>query len=94
MQVPVEKTGRDETLAMSFYTGEVLALPYVQPAQFEYTIRRESLLEKVTSRFAKDLARDVSPEHLALLDCGEQQSPEDVALAVRVQDTHRKALTS
>jgi hypothetical protein len=90
------ETWRDETLAIGLYTGVAETTPPLPPirlTRFEYTIRRESsLLDKVVARFGESLKQELPPEHLALLERGEEQSPEDIALAERMRDVQREAL--
>ena len=90
---PTELSGRDETLASGLYTGlAATTTPRVYLARFEYTIRRNMSLSKALDRVSAPLARELSPEHRALLERGEEQSPEDIALASRMLEVQRDAL--
>jgi hypothetical protein len=90
------ETRRDETLAIGLYTGIAGATPrypQIRFAHFEYTIqRKKSLFDEVVVRFGESLKQELPPEHLALLERGEEQSPEDIALAERMRDVQREAL--
>jgi len=79
-------TSLDETLAMGFYTGQAVWQPYLVVAPFSYTIRKKkSPLDRLASSFSNVAKHDVSPAHRALLESGETQSDEDIALAKRMQ---------
>jgi hypothetical protein len=94
MNTQPEFSGRDESLAMGLYTGmSQVTVPQILVTHFEYTIRRRGLLDDVAATFSKGLSQSLSPEHLALLERGERQSPEDLALAERMQDVQRDTLT-
>jgi len=93
MSAQTEFSGRDETLAMGLYTGMAqVTVPEIHFTHFEYTIRSHRLLDDVAATFGKGLNRALSPEHHALLGRAEEQSPEDIALAARMQDVQREAL--
>lgn len=93
MSTQPEFSGRDESLAMGLYTGIAqVTVPRIYLTNFDYTIRPRRLLDDVAATFGKGLSRTLSPEHLALLACGEEQSPEDLALAERMQDVQRDTL--
>jgi len=94
MNAPVERSGRDETLAIGLYTGMAeFTTPQIFVTRFEYTARRTSLLDDVMGTFGSSLGRELPPEHLVLLERGEEQSPEDIALATRMRDVQRDTLT-
>jgi hypothetical protein len=95
MNRETEISGRDETLASCLYTGIVESppiLPQIQVVSFEYSIRHKTLLEEVTAKFGDALTRELPPEHRALLERDEEQSPEDIALAARMREVQRDAL--
>lgn len=71
---------------MRLYTGtSQITAPQILVTHFEYTIRRRGLLDDVAATFGKGLDESLSPEHLALLERGEQQFPEDLALVECMQ---------
>ncbi|MCG3208348.1 MAG: hypothetical protein FOGNACKC_01951 [Anaerolineae bacterium] len=87
MPAQVNASGQDETLAASLYTGHIgRSFPQIHLTSFAYTIspEKKSLLEKVGSVFGKSLKFDLPPEHQALLDQNEGQSPDDIDLANRM----------
>ena len=89
-----EISGRDETLAARLYTGVAEASPFFpQIVRFEYTIHSKTLLDEVIARFGDSLTRELPAEHRALLERGEEQTPEDIALAARMRQVQRDALT-
>jgi hypothetical protein len=89
----VEYSGWDETLAASLYTSVAAATdPAIYVTHFEYSIRRQALLDGVASVFGGELCRQLSPEHRALLERGEEQLPEDIALATRMCSVQRETL--
>jgi hypothetical protein len=96
MNRETEISGRDETLASClYYTGIAESPPFLPPIRlvsFEYTIRHKILLEEVRTKFGDALTRELPPEHRALLERGEEQSPEDIALATRMREVQRDAL--
>lgn len=88
-------SGRDETLATCLYTGVAEAPPFLPPihlAHFEYTFRYKTLLDGVMAEFGDSLTRELPSEHRALVERGEEQSPEDIALAARMGEVQRDAL--
>ena len=94
MNTQPEFSGRDESLAMGLYTGMSKATaPQILVTRFEYTIRRRSLLDDVAGTFGKGLSQSLSPEHRALVESGEEQSIEDLALVEQMQDVQRDTLT-
>lgn len=84
MRQQVEGTSRDETLAMSFYSGYALPMPYIHITSFNYTISKRSPLDRFAAAFADELEKGVSAEHRALLESGERQSEHDIAVATRM----------
>ena len=87
-------SARDESLAMGLYTGVLpITGPQIRIAHFEYSFRRRGLLDAVAKAFNTSSSRPLSSEHLALLRQGEKQSPEDLALAERMQDVQRDTIT-
>jgi hypothetical protein len=94
MCAQTEISGRDETLAACLYSGAAqVTVPQVRVVDFEYTIRRPSLLAEVAVTYSPGLSRELSAEHRALLERGEEQSPEDLAVAERMIEIQRDALT-
>lgn len=93
MNAQTEFSGRDETLAIGLYTGVAqVTVPQIHVTHFEYTIRRRGLLGDVANTFGKSLSQPLSVEHRALLERGEEQLPEDIALATRMRDVQRETL--
>jgi hypothetical protein len=74
--------------------GDPRFLYEIRANVFEYSIRHKTLLEEVTAKFGDALTRELPPEHRALLERGEEQSPEDIALATRMREVQRDALTA
>ncbi len=88
-----EISGRDETLATCLYTGVAEASPFFpQIVRFEYTIHSKTLLDEVIAKVGDSLTRELPAEHRALLERGEEQPPEDIALAARMRQVQRNAL--
>ncbi len=88
-------SGRDETLATCLTTGLVESPPHVLTVyltHFDYTIRHKTLLDEVAARFGNGLMRELPPEHRAIVERGEEQTPEDIALATRMRAVQRDAL--
>ena len=83
---------RDETLAHAYYSAGVL--PVLRVARFEYSAPRRGLLGQVAERLGARLNAPLSQAHQALLDCGAEQSPEDLALVQRMTVVQRETLTS
>lgn len=72
----------DETLSVGLYTGSApITAPQVLVAHFEYSSRRRSFLDRVDDRYGEALRRPLPPEHVALLQSGSEQSPDDISLA-------------
>jgi len=93
MNARVELSGRDETLAVGLYTGVAQEIvPQMFVTCFEYTIRRRSLLDEVARSLGKSLSKPLPADHRALLERGEEQLPEDIALATRMRDLQRETL--
>jgi hypothetical protein len=90
-----EVSGRNETLATCLYTSLAESPPCVLKlylTHFEYTIHRKTLLDEVAAKFGNSLTQELSPEHRALVEHGEEQTPEDIALANRMRTVQREAL--
>jgi len=94
MSAQTEISGRDETLATGLYTGTSQHTIPQQITHFEYTVRTRGLLHEVAATYGQELGQGLSPEHRALVERDEEQSPEDLALAARMGDVQRSVLTS
>ena len=83
-----DKTGTDLLLARAFYTGTegYQVQPTIRIAEFAYTT-----LDAVAAKFGDTLSRELPPEHRALLERGETQSAEDLALCERMQPVQAEA---
>jgi hypothetical protein len=90
MNEQTEFSGRDETLAAGLFTGAAeVTVPQVSITHFEYVPHRKALLDGVKRVFGSGLARALPPDHRALLEKGEEQSAEDIALARQMLDIQR-----
>jgi len=89
----LELSGRDETLASSFYTGVATrSTTEVVVARFGYTIRRqERLLDRLAASLGPQFSQPLPPEHMELVHRQEEQSAEDLALAERMLAVQREA---
>jgi len=95
VDAPREYSGRDETLALSLYTGLEIGTvprPQILVVHFEYTIQRRTLLDEVAIVFGDSLTMSLPQEHRNLLEREEEQSPSDKALVERMCDIQRDAL--
>lgn len=95
MTEQIEYSGRDETLAAGLLTGmaNTITVPRLRFAPFDYTIRPHSLLDDVKEAFGDSLEQELSPQHRALLADGEEQLPNDLALAAQMLKVQRETLT-
>ena len=97
MNPQVELSGQDETIANSLYSGlgaESTRPPLiVAPFQYSFT-PQPSLLRESASVFEAALTQPLPPEHRELIEAGESQSDEDLALARRMRDAQQDAWTS
>ena len=97
MNPQVDISGQDETIANSLYSG--LGAESTRPpliiAPFQYSFSRQpSLLREAVSIFGPAITQPLPEEHRELVQCGESQSAEDLALAGRMRDVQQDAWTS
>jgi hypothetical protein len=97
MNPQVELSGQDETIANSLYSGlgaESTRPPLiVAPFQYAFT-RQSSLLRETASVFGAAITQPLPAEHREMVEGGESQSAEDLAVARRMHDVKQDAWTS
>src|SRR5690606_14573751 len=90
-----ETSGRDETLAIGFYSFYAEAsrpqVPIIT-THFEYSARPASLLSQVKAKFGKRLERTLPAEHMAVVEESKDLSDEDSEFIERMCHIQRKLL--
>jgi len=90
-----EISGRDETLAVGFYSfyaeAPRLRVPIVT-THFEYSAKPKSLLSQVKAKFGKSLEFALPPEHMATVEESRALSDTDSEFIKRTCSIQRQLL--